>query len=360
MVRNLQFRLTAATDWIGGLAEAIAAISLAFAGFGYWSLVYARLVGTVFNVGAKIAFGRWVPSLRFSRAAIGELFSFASGLFAKRLLDYAANNLDNLVVGRTLGIVSLGFYDKAFVTMNKVLMRINTGGPGVSFRIFSLIYEDPERFRRAYRRVLLATSLMSFPLLAALSASAHDLIVVLYGPRWAPAVVPFQVLCAAAALKIINEYAGSAAQAVGKIWGQVWRQAVYALMIVICVAAFRFWGLRGAAFGVLVATVVMTLLMYGLLVRLTGMRAADLAIPALPGIVAAVGTAGVELLVRAAILSVHPAARHWELLFVELAAGATFYAAYLKFHPSRQVRTLLREVAADLAPPIGTVARFLA
>ena len=34
----------------------------------------------------------------------------------KRLLDYAATNLDNLVVGRLLGMSALGIYNKAFTT----------------------------------------------------------------------------------------------------------------------------------------------------------------------------------------------------------------------------------------------------
>ncbi len=65
-------------------------------------------------------------------------------MYAKNILDFCAQNLDNLIVGRMLGMAALGFYDKAFATMQKFTGKINLSGPSVSFRIFALIHEDHE------------------------------------------------------------------------------------------------------------------------------------------------------------------------------------------------------------------------
>ncbi len=46
--------------------------------------------------------------------------------------------------------------------MNRFLVRLNTGGPGVMFRIFAVIHEEPERFRRAYTKVMLSASIWGF------------------------------------------------------------------------------------------------------------------------------------------------------------------------------------------------------
>src|SRR3546814_7197045 len=54
----------------------------------------------------------WWPAWSFSWPSLRELLSFGVGLHIKRLLDAAALNVDNLVVGRTLGLTPLGFYDK--------------------------------------------------------------------------------------------------------------------------------------------------------------------------------------------------------------------------------------------------------
>jgi O-antigen/teichoic acid export membrane protein len=359
MTRNMQFRRTAATDWLSSLGEAALSIWLAWSGYGYWSFVYGRVAGSFLSSLAKILFGSWRPSLRFSRAAFQEVLSFGTGIFAKRLLDYTAKNLDNLVVGRMLGLASLGFYDKAFSTMNKVLVRINTGGPVVSFRVFSLISDEQERFQRACRKVFLASALVSYPVLLGLAAAGPELIVVMYGDRWSSAVQPFQILCLAGALKVLNEYAGSAAQAGGRIWDQVGRQLVYTLLIVVCVAVFSGAGLSGAAFGVLVATMIMTVMMMRLLEQVAGVTVRSLVTAQAPGMLAAVCVSSAIIIVRSGLNSVAPGSPAWQLLIVEAVAGGVVYLAFLKYSPFREVKALIRDTAQDLAPPLGNVARML-
>jgi O-antigen/teichoic acid export membrane protein len=359
MTRDMQFKRTAATDWLSSLVEAVLTIILAWKGFSFWSVVYGRVAGSAINSAAKILLGKWRPSLKFSMAALRELLSFGTGIFAKRLLDYTARNLDNLVVGRMLGMVSLGLYDKAFTTMNKVLVRINTGGPVVSFRVFSIISDERERFQRACRKVLLASSLVSYPVLLGLAACGAELIVVMYGERWSAAVPAFQILCAAGALKVLNEYAGSAAQAGGRIWDQVGRQIVYTLLIVIGVAAFSGAGLAGAAFGVLLATIVMTWMMLGLLSRVTGLSTTSLLGAQVPGFLAALCVSAAILATRFGLVALLPEIRPWQLLPAELLAGTTGYLAFLKFARFREVRSLIRDTSQDLAPPLGSIAKLL-
>ena len=47
----------------------------------------------------------------------------------KNLLEYCPQNIDDLVVGRMLGMTSLGHYDKAFNTVAKLSERIVLAGP---------------------------------------------------------------------------------------------------------------------------------------------------------------------------------------------------------------------------------------
>ncbi len=357
MSRNMQFERSAVVDWIGGLGEAISAIFFAWAGYGFWSIVYARVIAEALSSVARIVFGRWIPSFRFSLAATKELFSFGSGIFLKRLLDYAATNVDNLVVGRALGVTTLGFYDKAFVTVSKVLVRINRGGPMVSFRVFALIHEEQERFRKALRKVILAAGLLTYPLLIGLAAAATEVIGVLYGERWLPSVPAFQLLCLAGILKVTNEYAGMAAQASGRVWNQVWRQAVYTALIIVLVSIGSRWGLTGAAAGVLVATAGMTMLMNGLLVYTTAISVLSILSAQLPGAVAALLVGASVLAARIALTPLTDA--RWQLLVGEVMAAAIACVLFLKFNRFREVRSLLRETAKDLSPPLGRVVEIV-
>jgi O-antigen/teichoic acid export membrane protein len=305
-------------------------------------------------------FGRWWPSLRYSHAAMKEMFAFGSGVFAKRLLEYGANNLDNLVVGRVLGISALGFYDKGFVTVRRILSRLNTGGPMVSFRVLSLICEERDRFHNAYRKVLLAASLLAYPALLGLAALGPDLIPVAYGDRWEPTIVPFQILCVAGIFTLLTEYAGSAIQALGKIWGQVTRQLVHAGVVVILVGVFAQWGLPAAALGVLLSTFAMNVLMNTLLIKLTAITPRTVLRAQLPGLLCGLIVGGVTWGARWMALEYAPDVAQWQRLILQLIAGGLAYLAFIKFNRFGEVRHLVRETAEDLAPPFGPLARLFA
>ncbi len=351
LTREMRFRESAIIDWYYTLTFAGTTTLLAWLGFSYMSMVYGRLASMAVLTISRIAYVPWRPSFTFSKAALYELLSFGAGVHVKSLLDFTAQNIDNLVVGKLFGMASLGFYDKAFGTMNRFLVRLNTGGPGIAFRAFAIIQDEPARFRRAYGKVVMSSALLAFPIFAGLIAAAPQFIVVLFGERWRPAAAPFQLLCVAACLKLLNMYASSANQAVGRVWSEVWRQGLYVTLIVGGLMLLRNRGPVGAAAGVLFATAVMTVLMHVLLTSSTHLRWIDVLRPQLPGVLCAGGVGTTVMLVEFGLARTlgHPPAP-WLLLGVQAIAAGIFYCAFVLFAPHPELRILVREVAEDLAP----------
>ena len=350
--REMRFRQSTVVDWCNAVSFAVVTTLLAWLGFSYMSMVYGRLAALTAMTITRIFFARWRPRLTFSKDALREMFAFGAGVHAKRLLDYTAQNVDNLVIGRLYGMTALGLYDKAFSTMNRFLARINTGGPGVTFRIFSVINEEPQRFRRAYQKVLLSTTMIAFPAFGVLMVVAPQLMTVLFGEQWLAAAAPFRFLCLAGCLKLLNTYASSAIQAAGRVWGEVWRQAAGITLIVVSLAALRSWGPVGAAVGVLGATIVVSVLMHGLLVRVTHLHWRHILEPLTPALACTVGAiifvAGVEGALRASFGTLRP----WVLLGTQVVVAGVFYLAFILFAPIPRLRMLVRELTYDLAPAI--------
>lgn len=353
MSRDMRYVQGATSEWVGVAMESVVAVLLAWFGYSFWSLVYARLAADASRTICRLIMTGWLPRVGFSRAAMHEMFSFGLGMYFKHLLDFSAQNLDNLVVGRMLGMTALGFYDKAFTTMHKLTRKLSLAGPAVSFRIFSMIHDEPERFRRAYRKVILSATLVGYSLVTGMIVTAPQLIEVLFGSQWLPAVVPFQVLSAAAYLRLLNTYASTATQAKGQIWSEVKRQGLFTAVLVICVALFARWGITGAAFGVLLSTILMTVMFQILVQRLTKLSWWDLCSPQIPGIICAVGLAAALGLLVASARIVAPGAPALVLLLLSMAVGAIYFLAFLKFCPFPEVRSIVRETAVDLAPGIA-------
>lgn len=349
LARDLRYRELAVCEWVGTVTNSVVAVGLAWSGFSFWSVVYGLLAANVAQALAKLYFARWRPSFRFSPVAWRELFSFGAGVYAKNLLEYATHNIDSLIVGRLLGMSALGVYDKAYSLVSRLIARINLSGPSTSFRIFALIHEDHERFRRAYRKVVLAVTVLGYPILTVLILIAPDLIHVLFGPRWMPTVLPFRILCVAGMLRLLNTYASTASQAKGMIWSEVGRQTFSTAFLAVCVAVLSRWGVGGAAAGVLIATVVTTILIQRLTRRLTNLRWGDLIGPQVPAVVCSFGLVVALGLTKLLLQTWGPPLPVISLI-VLASVAAVCYLAFILFSGFDEVREIVVETLGDLSP----------
>jgi hypothetical protein len=162
--------------------------------------------------------------------------------------------------------------------------------------------------------------------------------------------VPFQILCAAAMLRLLNTYASSATQAKGQIWSEVSRHAIFLVILIVAAAVGSRWGLEGVALGVLGATAVMTVLLQSLTRTLGGLTWQDMLAPQLPAIVCS-GSLGLVLLAtKTAVRTAFGGASALPLLLVCVAVAAIFYLAFVLFGPFVAVKRLVHESARDLAP----------
>ncbi len=314
------------------------------------SLVWGQLSGTIFQVLFKLYFAKWRPSLKVSRQALRELLGFGLGVQTKRLLEFATYNLDNMVVGRVLGVKeALGFYDKAFTTMNRIVKRLTLGN--VYFRIFSIIHEEPIRFRRAYTRLVLTISIIGLPAFAAAIVSARQLILVLYGDQWLPTVLPFQMLCVGGMLKLLNEYASQANEATGNIWRQVVRQAIGTVSIVAGAwIGALLGGLAGAAIGVAVGMAVLTVSMQALVRQTTGLTWGEMLYPQIPAAACAGMMVAVLLAVAYALPMVVPNPAPWQLLLVQTVVGGVFYLLFILYSPFEDLGEIVTDSIHQLLP----------
>lgn len=358
--RRMQFRYTVLADWIDTVIGAVVTVMMAIRGFGYWSTVTGHLTAMVLRVFLQMYLAGWIPSFRWSTTALRELLQFGLGIQTKRLLDYAASHLDNLVVGRMLGISALGMYTKAFNTMTKIVFRLTLGH--APFRIFSIIHEDRERFARAYSRLILSITLLAYPALALCIAAAKPMFIVLYGEKWLPAVLPFQLLCLGGMLKLLNNYSSQANEAVGNIWAQVRRQVVGAILVLAgsIVGAF-YGGIAGVAVGVFLAWGILTVSLLALVREATGLTWRAMLAPHVPALTCAVLLATVVTLAAALLRAfvVNPPA--WQLLVAQLATGGLFFFAFVLISPFAAVRQIVGETADDLLPsgPARVFNKFL-
>ena len=346
--RAMRYRESSTSDLIANLVYSVGVVTFAWLGFSFWSVVYGVLLSDVVRVVVRIWMSGFVPRLAFSRAAAGDILAFGLGIYVKNLLEYCTQNIDNLIVGRVLGMTSLGYYDKAFNTVAKLSERISLGGPGVTLRAFAQMQDDLPRLRRAYRKVILSVSLVAYPVLAGIAVVAYELVEVLVGSRWQPAALPLRILCVAALLRQASYYASSVTQAQGYIWSEVKRQALAVVVLIAAVALMSRWGLVGAAAGVLVSAVFSTVMLQHLVRRLTSLTWSDLLLPQVPGVFCAACAVVAAVAVRQLLTSWLGDPPAVTVLMACAAAGGAGTLAFLLFAPFDAMQEVVRETLKDL------------
>jgi len=216
--RDLSFRALSGLDITGQLTYAVISILLAWRGAGPLSLVIGHLARNLVRLLICVVLfrGKWAPSLRFSLEALRGVFAFGAFQMGERAVNYLSVRIDQLLIGRYLGTVPLGFYNLAFSLVLFPISRVNPALTKVAFPVFSRVRDDRDKLRSGYLRVVHLIALVTLPLLTGLFLVAGDLVVLLYGDKWADAIPIIEILCLVGIVKSLANPLGSVLLALGR------------------------------------------------------------------------------------------------------------------------------------------------
>lgn len=216
ITKRLLFRKIAIIETAGGLCSAVTAVWLAWHGFGVWSLVTNLVLSSSLNTALVFAAQppkfTVKPDLKLCKAMI----RWGSPLTGSTLLCNFYENADDMVVGKLMNAEQLGCYSLAFRLATLVNERIGAIISRVSFPALSGMRDNPEGRIRHWLSVTQKSALISFPFLAVLAVTAHDLIAVMLGVKWLPAVVPLRLLCVVGMLRVLTPIAVNMIAALGR------------------------------------------------------------------------------------------------------------------------------------------------
>jgi PST family polysaccharide transporter len=233
------------------------AVTLALLGYGVWSLVWGGLAQLLLASLTQLAVVRHPMRPLVALRELSELLRFGIAAALSAWVNYLALNGDSFLVGRILGTVNLGLYARAYALMN--LPQTYAAGviSNVMFPAFAQAQGDPVRVGSAYLLVTRFTGMIAAPALATLTIVAPHLVMTLYGPKWADMVTPLQILSLAGYFRVLYHLGGVAAQSMGRVSGELWRQVTYAVAVASGTLVGARYGVPGVAVGVSVAILYM-------------------------------------------------------------------------------------------------------
>lgn len=344
--KELAFDALARAEVMGAASGTATAVAAAMSGAGVWALVAGVLAGaTVKSLAlATVGWRRLRPALHFRRADLRGYLAFGAYQVGEQTLNYLSERLDQLLVGRLLGVSSLGLYNFAFGLTSQPVSRINPIVTRVAFPTFCRVQEDRERLRRGFLQMVQMLMTVNAPLLAGLAAVAPVLIPFVFGARWAPAVLLVQLLSILALSRSAGNPVGSVLLALGRAdTGFKLNMVLLGFSLPATYAGARLAGAPGIAAALLVVQGVLHVGIYWFVLRpLLGACGREYTRVLLqPSALAAAMAACVAMVPRLA-----PAASPVLLLAVQIATGAAVYLAAVAAVDRDVLRQLVRMAGA--------------
>ncbi|MQY36728.1 hypothetical protein SRB17_47300 [Streptomyces sp. RB17] len=242
-------------DALNFLLSTAVTLTLAFAGWGAMSFAWGAVAG---NIAALVGCALAAPgTLRFGwdPQQARALLKFGLPLAGASLLALAVVNVDTMVVGSTLGGVSLGFYVLAFNMSGWPVRVISEAARRVSFAGFSRLADSPQALAQGFSRALGVLVTGTVPLCVLLGGLAAPVVHLVYGGRWLPAADALPWLMALGLVRIGCELAYDCLVATGQRRSLILTQALWVLALVpVLIVGARLGGIVGVSQGhVLVA-----------------------------------------------------------------------------------------------------------
>jgi len=180
------------------LIDALTGIVLVLIFRNLWGLVYALLVSAVAEVVLTWIFCSPRPSLKADWSHVKELLHFSKWFNLVVISNYLSSQFDTIVVGRILGMHTLGIYQSAYKVAHAPIVEVADLASQSTFPVYSRMQHDSPRMMRAYVKAGGTSALVTGLLVIGLVLFREQVILLVFGQEWVGAVSLIPVLALAA------------------------------------------------------------------------------------------------------------------------------------------------------------------
>ena len=182
--RAMMFRQIALVEVGSNLIGSVGAIAMAYAGWGYWALVFKPIIAATFTLGAVCYCCRWVPGIPRLTEGVKEMLKFGLNITGFTMTDYVGRAADRVAIGKKGGSVELGYYAQAFFVYDNALGLLAISLHSVAVASLSKLRDNVEELKRSWAKALSTLAFYAMPAFALLAITAQDVIVLVLTEKW--------------------------------------------------------------------------------------------------------------------------------------------------------------------------------
>ena len=194
-VKAMNVRPVAVSNAVGLTIGSVVGIWLAVSGFGAWAIVWQTIANAAVKSGMLWLWSRWRPLAAFSLKSLKSFTSVGLGMMFTSFLNTVFLNIYSFLIGNRVGMTQLGYYTQSNKWSTMGISSISQVLTSTSLPVLSEAKDEPDRFVRCARKFDRMTAYLVLPAMVGLCVVATPLFHTLFGTKWDPSVLLFQILC---------------------------------------------------------------------------------------------------------------------------------------------------------------------
>lgn len=257
--RDLQFNILAKIEIIATVIGSGVGISMAYLGYGVWSLIFQILVNNFILTVLILIVAKIKPKLQFSFITLKSVSAYSLNLVGYNIFNYFIRNADYMLIGKYLGENQLGNYYLAYKIMLYPLQGITMVISRVMFPIFSRLKENLIKFKEVYLKTTNTIALFTFPMMIGMIVLSKYFVLTFFSHSWNSELLTTLIIILAPVglIQSIAATVGTIYMSTGKTnWMFGWG----VLSGVVTITGFFIglnWGVIGVALSYLIVTLIL-------------------------------------------------------------------------------------------------------
>ena len=273
--RNSEFKKLAIIEIISSTLAMIAAVIAAIQGWGVYSLVLQALLISLLSSIQIWSISTWRPDGKPSFEEMKSILPFTSHMTGFQLITYFFRNMDSIIIGRMLGVASLGTYSMAYKIMLLPVQNITWAASRALYPVMSRQQTALNEMGQLYLQTISLIAFITAPLMAGIFALREIFVAVAFGNHWLNVAGVLAWLAPVGFIQSISSTTGTVFMALGKTKVLMYFALFSAFVHITAYFIGSAWGLEGVAEAYLIAALFTALPALAIAAKFVGLSIFD-------------------------------------------------------------------------------------
>ena len=188
LIKQRKFKLIGMRLVVCSIVVGSIAILFALLGFGCYAIVLNTVLTSLFVLVWNLQGSHLRMSVGDLHGVIGKVGAFSAYNLGSNTIYWFASNADSLLVGKLFGASALGYYNKAYSLYGYPLSILAAPITDTILPFLAPLQGNIEALRSRFLGVFRKVSFISALCTAGMNVCATEIILIMYGNNWMPAI----------------------------------------------------------------------------------------------------------------------------------------------------------------------------